>query len=128
MRQQIVVGGHIAKGSVVFADRFGITRLLTEVTAAGSDGVECLYHSPPTAGHNHRVLHNVANLQIDVDPFFIFSFTVASDPLEQWDRRACLITHANASQILAQQRLFLCLPSFSCTARRQCGSRAGSKQ
>ncbi len=113
MGQLIAVGRNVAPRRVVFANRLRVTRLLVEIATAGRDRVECLRHAPPASGHDHRVLHNVAGFQINIDALFVLAFAIASDPLEQWNARAFSIANANARQILSGQRLVLRLTTLS---------------
>src|SRR6267143_3971846 len=107
MGQLIVVFRHVTPGRVVFPHGFGVTRLWAVVASARSDGVNSLRHSPPTSRNYHRVLNNVAGFKLKSLPVLSFPFLIAREALKQRHLCSCFIAHANARQVLTQQRLIL---------------------
>src|SRR6185436_11599678 len=128
VRELVRVRGHIAPGRVVFPNGLRVTRLLVVVLRAGSDRVECLRHTPPATGHHHRVLHDVAGLEIDLAALLVFSLAIARHSLKERDPRSCPITNTNSPQVLAHQRLVLTLATLSRRPCRSRSSRTGGKQ
>src|SRR5688500_11145326 len=92
MRELIVVGRNVAPRRVVFANGFRVSRLFVVVARSGSHRIECLRDAPPTSGDDHRVLHDVTGLQINIDAFRGLPFSIASYSLEKWNARAFSIT------------------------------------
>src|SRR5712664_3776126 len=107
MGQLALVFRNVAPGRVVFAQRFGVTRLWAVVTSAGGDSVNSLRHSPPASRNDHRVLNNVAGFKLKWFSVFSFPFLVARQALKQRDLCTCFVAHANARQVLTHQRLIL---------------------
>src|SRR5213594_447466 len=123
----ITIVWNTAPRRVVFSNCLRVLRTLVEVTSAGCDSVERLWNTPPTPRHNHRVLNNVASLQVDVSSLFAFSFSIACDALKQRNPCARFVAHSNARQVLTNQRLILCLTAFCCCARHCGGGESRSK-
>jgi len=128
VRKLTIVRGNCTPGRVIFSDRLRIARFLTVVTTTFGNGIGRLDHAPPTTGHYHRVLNDVAYFQIDIISLLVFSFSITRDSLEQRDTRTRLIAHTDASQILSNQWLLLCLSTFGGSARGGSGSWPGREQ
>ena len=108
MGQLIIVAGNVAPSGAVFANRFCVTRLLAVVARARRDGVHGLHDPPPAAGHDHRVLNDIALIQQHVPAIFIRPLdVVVSNHFEQRHFIIVFVAHLNPLQIIANHRFFI---------------------
>src|ERR1041385_4928896 len=128
MSKSVVVGRNAAPRRVVLLNRLRVLRSLIEIASTGRHGVKRLRHSAPASGHDHRVLHDVACFEIDINTLLIFTFAITSDALEEWNARALSIAHTNTHQILTSERLVLRLATLGRRASCNRGCRTRSKQ
>src|ERR1700750_2769580 len=107
MSKSIVVGRNVAPRRVVFLNRLRILRALVKIATARCYCVERLRHAPPATRHDHRVLHDVAGFEIDINPARVLLFAIARDTLEERDARTVRITNADSCQLLTSEGLVL---------------------
>src|ERR1044072_5505157 len=99
MSKSVVVGRNAAPRRVVLLNRLRVLRSLIEIASTGSHGVKLLRHSPPASGHDHRVLHDVACFEIDINTLLVFTFAIPGDALEERNARAVSIAHTSTDHI-----------------------------
>src|ERR1051325_8098582 len=125
--QLVLITRHIAPGGVVFANRFCEARFLAVVARGWIDSVRGLNDTPPAYGHDHRVLHNIACLQLDVFSVLVLLLPIASDSLKERDLCPGFIANANTRQVLAHQWLICCFAAFGSLSGRGSGGGARSE-
>src|SRR5437867_5074158 len=120
MREHLVVRRHVAPGRIIGAHRLGISGLravVLEMCGIGIDRIDGLLYPPPSSGHDHGILNDVAGLQRNLIPVLVFLFCIASEALKKQDASAVRIAKSNRRQIATFA--FIDLSFFYADARRK---------